>query len=154
MGYLREGTLGVNEESKGPCKYEGCQQLGDSTHPPADCSASSIGHKAAGMPGSGAEKNKKMKTEWKIDYPILIDEDGRVGRAFVAKCTPTVYIIDARGLFAYHGAIDNASFGKPEGGILVNYVENALAEIKAGKPVSNAETKPCGCSVRYAKPKS
>jgi peroxiredoxin len=113
-----------------------------------------INSSAAGMEGSGAEKNKKMKADWKIDYPILLDEAGSVGHAYTAKCTPTMYVIDAKGILAYHGAIDNAPQGTPEGGTLVNYVENALAEVKAGKPVSKAETKAYGCGVKYAKPKS
>ncbi len=113
-----------------------------------------INSSGAGMEGSDPEKNKKMKADWKMDYPVLVDADGMVGKAYGSKNTPTMYIIDAKGMLAYHGAIDNAPDGKPEGGTLVNYVESALAEIKAGKPVSKAETKAYGCGVKYAKPKT
>lgn len=107
-----------------------------------------------GMEGNGVEKNKKMKGEWKLDYPILLDEEGTVGRAYGSKNTPTMYVIDSKGVLVYKGAIDNLGAGKPEGGTVVNYVENALADIKAGKPVAVAETKAYGCGVKYAKPKS
>jgi peroxiredoxin len=113
-----------------------------------------INSSGPGKEGNGVEKNKKAVADWKMAYPVLVDEDGTVGMAYGSKNTPTMYIIDAKGMLAYHGAIDNASEGKPEGGTLVNYVENALAELKAGKAVSKPETKPYGCGVKYAKPKS
>jgi peroxiredoxin len=113
-----------------------------------------INSSAAGMEGSGVDKNKKARENWKMDYPVLLDEDGKVGHTYGAACTPTMYIIDAKGNLVYHGGVDNAASGKPEGGTLVNYVENALAEIKANKPVSQAETKAYGCGVKYARPKS
>ena len=107
-----------------------------------------------GMEGNGVEKNKKAIADWKMEHPVLIDEDGSVGKMYGSKNTPTMYIIDAKGMLAYHGAIDNMANGKPEGGAPINYVEKALAEIKEGKPVSVAETKAYGCGVKYAKPKS
>ena len=107
-----------------------------------------------GAEGNGMEKNKKAAADWKMSHQVLIDEDGTVGRMYGSKNTPTMYIIDAKGMVAYHGAIDNAAGGKPEGGTLVNYVDKALAELKEGKPVSTPETKAYGCSVKYAKPKS
>ena len=113
-----------------------------------------INSSGAGMEGSGVDKNKKAAADWKMEHPVLIDEDGSVGKMYGSKNTPTMYIIDAKGMLAYHGAIDNMGNGKPEGGAPINYVEKALAEIKEGKPVSVAETKAYGCGVKYAKPKS
>ena len=54
----------------------------------------------------------------------------------------------------YKGAVDNSPDGEgespqPDGAKLVNYVEQALAEIAEGKPVSVPSTKPYGCSVKY-----
>ena len=113
-----------------------------------------INSSAPGMEGNGVDLNKKTRADWKMDYPVLLDEDGKVGHAYAAACTPTMYIIDGKGNLVYHGGVDNAASGKPEGGTLVNYVANALDEIKAGKPVSKAETKAYGCGIKYAKPKS
>ncbi len=110
----------------------------------------SINSGAAGKQGNGIDKNKKAKADWKIGGPILIDEKGDVGRKYDAKTTPHMYVIDAKGVLAYRGAIDNAASGKPEGGEpLVNYVDAALADIKAGKPVAKNDTKAYGCSVKY-----
>ena len=81
---------------------------------------------------------------------ILVDAKGDVGRRYDAKTTPHMYVIDAKGMLVYRGAIDNAPNGKPEDGeMLVNYVDAALADIKSGKPVAKADTKSYGCTVKY-----
>jgi len=96
-------------------------------------------------------KNKDFADKYEIPYPILDDRSGDVGRAYDAKTTPHIFIIDTKGNIAYNGAIDNAPLGKvPEGEKLVNYVDKALEEL-APKPVSIAKTKPYGCTVKYKK---
>jgi peroxiredoxin len=105
----------------------------------------------AGMQGADPEKNKKMREEWKLDHPILLDPDGVAGRAYGAKNTPHMYIIDAKGNLAYRGAIDSAEDDKD--GEPVNYVATALGELKEGKAVTKSDTKAYGCSVKYAKAK-
>ena len=80
----------------------------------------------------------------------LMDEPGEVGRAYGAKTTPHMYIIDPAGKVAYNGAIDDrhsTSVADVKGA--KNYVAAALDEMKAGKPVSVASTTPYGCSVHY-----
>jgi peroxiredoxin len=110
----------------------------------------SINSSAVGKEGHGAERNQKARTEWKMTNPILVDEKGEVGRKYDAKTTPHMYVIDAKGVLVYRGAIDNQPNGKPEGTeALVNYVDAALADLKAGKPVAKAETKAYGCGVKY-----
>ena len=96
------------------------------------------------MQGHGVEKNQKMRGEWKLNHPILLDEAGTVGRAYAAKTTPHMFVIDAKGTLVYRGAIDNNSSGEPEGGKLVNYVEAALADLKAGREVATKETRSYG----------
>lgn len=111
-----------------------------------------INSSAAGKEGSGAEANKKVADEWKLKHPILLDESGEVGRMYGAQTTPHMFVIDAKGVLVYRGAIDNAPGGKVEGGgEKVNYVSAALADLKAGKPVATQETKSYGCSVKYAR---
>lgn len=80
----------------------------------------------------------------------LLDEDGTVGKAYDAKTTPEIFIINEEGLLVYKGAIDDkpsASSADIEGA--VNHVTAALKEIKGGKPVTVSSTKPYGCSVKY-----
>lgn len=97
-------------------------------------------------------KNKEFAEQFKVSYPILDDSAGTTGKAYGAKTTPHIFIIDTAGNIAYEGALDNAPLGKvPEGEKLVNYVDKALEELTAGKTVSTATTKPYGCSVKYGK---
>jgi peroxiredoxin len=98
------------------------------------------------------EENKGFAESHKVPYPILDDRPGKAGRAYGAVTTPHMFIVDVDGAIAYNGAIDNAPRGKlEEGQKLVNYVDKALGELLAGKPVSEPKTKPYGCSVKYAK---
>lgn len=105
---------------------------------------------AEGKQGAGAEVNKKARQEWAMEHPILIDASGQTGKAYDAKTSPHMYVIDPKGQLVYQGALDNAPLGKVPSEGLVNYVDKALAAVAAGKPVEVAETKPYGCSVKYA----
>ena len=106
-----------------------------------------INSSGPGKEGNGVEANKKAKEEWKIEYPILIDEDGKTGKAWGAKTTPHMYIIDKDGKVVYNGAIDNDQRGG--GKDVKNYVRNALNEMAAGKGVTTSQTQPYGCGVKY-----
>jgi len=98
-----------------------------------------------GKQGHAVEANKKRVEEWKIGHPILRDEKGDVGRAYGAKSTPHMMVIDAKGVLAYRGAPDNAPNGTPpEGEELVNYVTAAISALKAGKVPETKETRSYG----------
>ena len=62
---------------------------------------------------------------------------------------PIAYEVLEEGVLVYAGAIDNK---QEEGAPLVNYVDAAMADMKAGRPVKIKETKSYGCSFKYAKP--
>jgi len=95
-------------------------------------------------------KNKVFAEKNKILYPILDDHTGTTGKAYNAKNTPQVFIINAQGNIAYNGAIDNAPMGKVTGGgDYISYVDKALEELTAGKEVTTKATKPYGCTVKY-----
>ena len=95
------------------------------------------------------EKNKEFAVKYEVGYPILDDSSGKTGRAYGAKTTPHMFIIDTQGKIAYSGAIDNSPQGRKTDGV-INYVDKALAELIDGKPISIANTSPYGCSVKYA----
>ncbi len=99
-------------------------------------------------PYSNRDRNLQMIEEWKIEHPMLVDSNGQVGRAYGARTTPHMYIIDTEGVLRYNGALDNDSSRRGIGD--VNYVRQALKEILAGETVTTAETRPYGCSVKYA----
>lgn len=80
----------------------------------------------------------------------LMDEDGKVGKAYGAKTTPHMYIIDPAGKLVYAGGIDDIkSTNVKDVDKATNYVAAALDASLAGKPIAMAKTKPYGCSVKY-----
>lgn len=85
----------------------------------------------------------------KLSWPILLDHDGQVARAYGAKTTPHMFIIGKDGKLLYRGGIDNdPSVDKSD---RINHVHQALDEITSGKPVSQPDTRPYGCGVKYPK---
>lgn len=80
----------------------------------------------------------------------LMDADGQVGRAYGARTTPHMYIVDAKGTLVYAGAIDNKPSANPaDVTTATNHVKVALGELQAGKAISLPSTRPYGCSVKY-----
>lgn len=104
----------------------------DTTHymKPKDTAAYLEKH---GMPGKG-----------------LMDPDGAVGRLYGAKTTPHLYVIDAKGILRYSGAINDDRRGR-RGSDAKNYAVNAVKQIVAGEEVSPSTTRPYGCSVKFKK---
>jgi peroxiredoxin len=107
---------------------------------------------ASGKEGhlTAEQANAKM-TEWKTKQTALVlDADGKAGQAYGAKNTPHMFVINPEGKIIYEGAIDSkATPNASDIAGSTNYVKVALEESLAGKTVSNANTKPYGCSVKY-----
>ena len=81
----------------------------------------------------------------------LMDADGKIGRAYGARTTPHLYIVDPKGLLVYAGGIDNKpSINPADIPGATNHVKVALGEALAGKAISQATTRPYGCSVKYS----
>ena len=107
---------------------------------------------APGKQGNDAAMNTAAAAKWSLGHAILRDEAGTVGKAYGATNTPNMFVIDKTGAVVYAGAIDNSPDGEgksPQGGKLINYVDAALADVAAGRPVATAMTKPYGCGVKY-----
>jgi peroxiredoxin len=92
------------------------------------------------------DEHERYNASKGIDYPVLYDSDGAIGKAYGARTTPHMYVIDGSGKIAYMGAIDDDPRG---GGARTNYVDAALAALESGKSPDPASTKPYGCSVKY-----
>lgn len=98
-----------------------------------------------------ATRANKLMKEWASgpDY-ILLDEEGAVGKAYGAKTTPQMALIDKDGVLRYAGAIDDrpsANHATVKGA--TNYILAALSSVEKGEAVAVKETKPYGCSVKY-----
>ncbi len=82
---------------------------------------------------------------------IVLDPEGTIGKMYDARTTPHMYIVAPDGTLAYKGGIDDKPTANPADiPGATNYVTLALAEMAAGKPVSNPSTRAYGCSVKYA----
>ncbi|MBU1357258.1 MAG: redoxin domain-containing protein [Gammaproteobacteria bacterium] len=91
-----------------------------------------------------------MKDHSAAPTAVLMDEDGVIGQAYGARTTPHVFIIDPRGVLVYAGGIDSiASSRVSDIKTATNYVNQALAEVYAGKAISASATRAYGCSVKY-----
>ena len=92
-----------------------------------------------------------MRAQKAAPTHVLLDPSVAIGRAYGARATPQMVIIDPQGQVRFNGAIDSIRSADP-GDIAkaANYVSQAFAELRAGKPVSNASPAPYGCSVKYA----
>lgn len=100
---------------------------------------------------SGAAAKAWMASKGGAPTAILLDPAGTVGKAYGAKTTPHMYIVNAAGELVYQGGIDDKATSKVEDiATANNYVKAALADIKAGRPVKTAFSKPYGCAVKYA----
>jgi peroxiredoxin len=81
---------------------------------------------------------------------VLMDPKGEIGRAYGAKVTPHMYVIDAKGTLVYAGAIDDKRSANPaDVKTATNHVAATLGEVAAGKPVTTATTTAYGCTIKY-----
>ncbi|MEO5917435.1 MAG: redoxin family protein [Luteolibacter sp.] len=81
---------------------------------------------------------------------FIIDSDGKIGKAFGAKVTPHMFIINKEGMLSYDGAIDSkATTEKEDLATADKLFANALDAVLAGKEVENAKNQPYGCGVKY-----
>ena len=104
-------------------------------------------HQDYTAPKDMAAWNSQMKAQVSL---ASLDPNGVTGKAFGAKTTPQMVIINPQGTVVYNGAIDSIrSASQADIAKATNYVLKAVSEIKAGKPVSEPETTPYGCSIKY-----
>jgi peroxiredoxin len=107
--------------------------------------------KEAGDYMAPAELQGWMKSKSGAPTATLMDSDSKVGRAYGARTTPHMYIVDPQGKLVYAGAIDSKPTANPADiKTATNYVTQALGEAMSGKAISRATTQAYGCSVKYS----
>lgn len=83
------------------------------------------------------------------DY-VILDSSGDIGRLYRATNTPHMFVINEEGVLVYIGAIDDQPSSRWESvESAQNYVELALNDVFAGRPVAIPVTRAYGCSVKY-----
>jgi peroxiredoxin len=97
-----------------------------------------------------AEENEYLAKMHADPTAVLMVSEGKLGRLYNAKTTPEMYVIDPEGKLIYEGAIDD----RPTPDVsdirgADNYLDDALTEAMAGKPVVHSYTRSYGCAVKY-----
>ena len=97
----------------------------------------------------------QAKADWekyKINATAQIqDSDGKVGHLSGMLTTPHMFVIDQSGILVYNGAIDDVSDNPDHDPRKArNYVKEAVGKVQANEKVAVTETKPYGCTVKYA----
>ena len=82
----------------------------------------------------------------KYPFPYLKDADSSVARAYGARVTPHVFVVDGKGVLRYRGYIDDSA--KPEQRSKTG-LTNALDALLANQPVTETETREFGCSIKF-----
>jgi hypothetical protein len=111
-----------------------------------------IDSNAPGYEGNlSPEQAQKVMKDWNTKQTaLLLYPEGKAGRTYNARNTPHMFVINPEGKVIYEGAIDSKASPNPADiPSSTNYVKVALDESMGGKPVSNANTRPYGCSVKY-----
>ena len=97
-----------------------------------------------------AQLGRWMQDQKAAPSATLMDEDGDAGKAYGARTTPHMYIVNPQGTLVYAGGIDSIpSASQSDIKTATNYVRQAVGELSAGKPVSAPTTRAYGCSVKY-----
>lgn len=112
----------------------------------------SVNSSAPGKQGhfSPAEWQRHIEEQDAAPTAVLLDPDGKVGRAYGAKTTPHMFVINTEGKLLYKGAIDDKATFKPaDVETASNYVKEVLDSLLAGEDVDPTENRPYGCSVKY-----
>lgn len=95
--------------------------------------------------------NARSEKEGSNALAVLLDPEGTVGRAYDARTTPHMYVIDPDGIIRYMGGIDDKATADVEDlKTATQLTDQALTELFAGGTVSVPTSRPYGCSVKYA----
>jgi len=82
-----------------------------------------------------------------LEFPYVMDASSDVARAFGATRTPEVFLFDAKGKLAYHGAVDDNAHKPAE--VTTRWLSDALSATAGGKAVAVKETKSLGCTIKF-----
>ncbi|MCB9540762.1 MAG: thioredoxin family protein [Myxococcales bacterium] len=94
--------------------------------------------------------NEDVKANAAKPTAVLLDPKGVIGKAYDAKTTPHMVIINPEGVVVYDGAIDSIrSADQDDIAKATPYVDKALEAGLAGKAIDPNQTTPYGCSVKY-----
>lgn len=101
-------------------------------------------------PGDSFGAMQQRAQAKKYAFPYLYDETQTVARTFGATNTPHLFVVKREGSdykVAYIGAIDNSQ--RDASAATKKYVEEAVNELLANKPVTTPSAKAIGCGIKW-----
>lgn len=98
-------------------------------------------------PEDSFEEMKRRVVEWKIPFPYLYDEDQTVAKAFMAQCTPDIYVFDQKRTLYYHGRI-NDNWQQP-GLVKRQDLAEALDALLINQKPPVVQPPSMGCSIKW-----
>lgn len=104
-----------------------------------------------GVNSNKTEPENEVKAHAKENgwgFTVVKDPDNKVADLYDAKRTPEVFVVDASGKVQYHGRIDENYEDATK--VTSPDLKNALDALLGGQPVSKAETKAFGCTIKRA----
>ncbi|GAB2768745.1 thioredoxin family protein [Rhabdobacter roseus] len=96
------------------------------------------------------EKMKERASSKGYPYPYLADDAQTVAQAFGATRTPHVFVLKNSGgrfVVQYIGTIDDNP--QDPAGVTKRYVDDAVTNLLANKPVVTTTTKAIGCAIKW-----
>lgn len=97
--------------------------------------------------GATAGAIKADREQEQLPFPVTLDLHSAIARHFNARVAPTAWVINAKGIAVYHGAIDDSA---NPGLVKASYLKDALEAILADKPTATPVTKATGDRIRLA----
>jgi peroxiredoxin len=103
---------------------------------------------AESYPEDGPEGLRQMAVELDFQFPYLFDESQEVARAFVAACTPDLFLFGADAALVYRGQFDDS---RPGNGVPVTGTDlrAALDAVLAGAEVPSEQRPSVGCNIKW-----
>jgi peroxiredoxin len=91
-----------------------------------------------------AMRERVAQEDW--PFPYLHDDSQAAARAWGAKVTPHVYVLDAEHRLRYEGAPD-PDYQEPAHN--ASWLREAIDAVVAGEELARPQTDPVGCSVKW-----
>lgn len=93
-----------------------------------------------------ADQLRQAAAQRRLTFPVLVDPGGRIARQWFTEQTPRAFLIGSDLTIRYRGAIDNFQLpGDPD---YAAYLEPAISDLLAGRPIAQPETPSFGCAIQ------
>ena len=101
-------------------------------------------------PDDSPEKMKEQAAKLNYPFPYLYDESQDVAKAYVAACTPDLYLFDGNMKLAYTGRLDGS---RPGNNIPVTGedLRNAIDAVLENQEVPLPHYPSAGCNIKWKK---